>query len=133
MTERAATWPGPIFAITLFTDDLAASIEFYRRVFDLEVQYEDPQSAVFAFPNILINLLDSAEAPGLVAPEPVAPATAGVRLQLTINVDDTDAVCRSLAQLGVELLGGPIDRPWGVRTATFRDPGGHVWEIASPI
>jgi catechol 2,3-dioxygenase-like lactoylglutathione lyase family enzyme len=28
------------------------------------------------------------------------------------------------------LLNGPMDRPWGVRTASFRDPGGHIWEIA---
>jgi len=27
-------------------------------------------------------------------------------------------------------LNGPIDRPWGIRTASFRDPGGHIWEIA---
>ena len=32
---------------------------------------------------------------------------------------------------GVELLNGPMDRPWGVRTATFRDPAGHVWEIGA--
>ena len=25
---------------------------------------------------------------------------------------------------------GPVDRPWGIRTASFRDPGGHIWEIA---
>lgn len=22
------------------------------------------------------------------------------------------------------------ERPWGIRTASFRDPGGHIWEIA---
>ncbi|MFH9400536.1 hypothetical protein ACH4JS_12170 [Streptomyces sp. NPDC017638] len=25
---------------------------------------------------------------------------------------------------------GPMDRPWGIRTASFEDPGGHIWEIA---
>jgi catechol 2,3-dioxygenase-like lactoylglutathione lyase family enzyme len=30
----------------------------------------------------------------------------------------------------VELLNGPIDREWGVRTAAFADPDGHVWEVA---
>jgi uncharacterized glyoxalase superfamily protein PhnB len=51
-------------------------------------------------------------------------------MQLTINVDDVDAVCAELARRGVTLLNGPVDRPWGVRTAAFRDPDGHVWEIA---
>jgi lactoylglutathione lyase len=32
----------------------------------------------------------------------------------------------------VELLNGPMDRPWGIRTASFLDPGGHIWEIAQP-
>ena len=55
---------------------------------------------------------------------------AGSRYQLTIGVDDVDAVCAELAQRGVTLLNGPMDRPWGIRTASFTDPGGHIWEIA---
>ncbi|WP_327708831.1 hypothetical protein OG912_08485 [Streptomyces sp. NBC_00464] len=35
-----------------------------------------------------------------------------------------------LADRGVTLLNGPVDRPWGIRTAGFRDPGGHIREIA---
>jgi lactoylglutathione lyase len=23
-----------------------------------------------------------------------------------------------------------MDRPWGIRTASFRDPTGNIWEIA---
>jgi catechol 2,3-dioxygenase-like lactoylglutathione lyase family enzyme len=41
-----------------------------------------------------------------------------------------DAACAELAERGVQLLNGPLDRPWGVPTASFRDPGGHIWEIA---
>ena len=48
----------------------------------------------------------------------------------TINVDDVDAMCAELTGRGVKLLNGPMDRPWGVRTASFADPGGHIWEIA---
>jgi catechol 2,3-dioxygenase-like lactoylglutathione lyase family enzyme len=33
----------------------------------------------------------------------------------------------------VELLNGPLDREWGVRTAAFADPDGHVWEIAQEL
>ncbi len=28
---------------------------------------------------------------------------------------------------------GPADRDWGMRTATFADPGGHIWEIAQEL
>lgn len=34
---------------------------------------------------------------------------------------------------GVELLNGPMDREWGVRTACFADPAGNVWEIAQVL
>jgi uncharacterized glyoxalase superfamily protein PhnB len=44
-----------------------------------------------------------------------------------------DAVSSELAGRGVRLLSGPADRPWGMRTVTFADPGGHIWEIAQEI
>jgi len=66
----------------------------------------------------------------LIAPAIVADPGSGSRLQLTIEVEDVDAVCADLADRGVQLLNGPMDRPWGVRTASFQDPAGHIWEIA---
>ena len=125
-----ATWAAGINAITLFVEDLPATKQFYLDVFDLPVFFEDDVSAVFSFGGTLVNLLQASEAPELIEPASVAPADAGSRLQLTINVDDVDAVCDELRRRGVELLNGPMDRPWGVRTAAFRDPAGHIWEIA---
>jgi uncharacterized glyoxalase superfamily protein PhnB len=60
----------------------------------------------------------------------VAAPDGGVRFQFTLGVDDVDAKSKELQERGVELLNGPVDRPWGIRTASFRDPGGHIWEIA---
>lgn len=124
------TWVGGISAITLFVEDLAAAKAFYQTVFGLPVVFEDGNSAVFHFGNTLINLLKTDAAPELITPAPVAPTEAGARAQFTITVDDVDALCSELKQRGVELLNGPMDRPWGIRTAAFRDPGGHIWEIA---
>jgi lactoylglutathione lyase len=124
------SWANGIDAITLFVEDLAAAKAFYVEVFDLPVHYEDPNSAVFKFGDTLINLLDIAEAPGLIGPAAVAAKEAGSRMQFTIGVDDVDAMCEVLRARGVELLNGPMDRPWGIRTAAFRDPAGHIWEIA---
>ena len=104
--------------------------QFYREVFGLAVAFEDDDSAVFKFKNTLINLLKSTAARELIEPAAVATPESGTRLQLTIEVDDVDAMCAELASRGVRLLNGPMDRPWGVRTASFRDPAGHIWEIA---
>ena len=125
-----ADWPGKISAITLFVEDLAATKAFYQEVFGLPVHFEDDASAVFDFGNTLINLLKISEADELIAPAAVAPPEAGSRMQFTIGVDDVDATCAELTARRVELLNGPIDRPWGIRTASFRDPAGHIWEIA---
>ena len=124
------SWPGAIGAITLFVEDLAAAKEFYGRVFGLPVMYEDDNSAVFKFENTLINLLKTTAADELIEPAAVASRDAGSRVQFTLGVDDVDATCAELTGRGVELLNGPMDRPWGIRTASFRDPGGHIWEIA---
>ena len=128
-TEQGA-WPGAIAAITLFVEDLEASKRFYREVFGLPVAFEDGNSAVFVFGETMINLLNVSEAPGLVEPAAVATREAGVRFQFTLGVDDVDAMCAELKERGVELLNGPMDRPWGIRTASFEDPAGHIWEIA---
>lgn len=125
-----ASWPQPISAITLFVEDLDATKSFYQNAFGLPIMYEDDASAVFNFGNTIINLLTTTAAHDLIDPAVVAPRESGSRLQLTITVDDVDAMCAELTKRGVELLNGPMDRPWGIRTASFRDPGGHIWEIA---
>jgi catechol 2,3-dioxygenase-like lactoylglutathione lyase family enzyme len=119
--------------ITLFVADLDRSKVFYRDVFELPVLYEDDNSAVFRFENMAINLLKESEAHELVKPAPVASSEAGARFQFTITVDDVNEVCEELAAHGVALLNGPVNRPWGVRTACFADPGGHIWEIAQDL
>jgi catechol 2,3-dioxygenase-like lactoylglutathione lyase family enzyme len=126
-----AAWPGPVRVITLVTDDLAATRRFYLDVFDVPVHFEDENSTVFRFGESLVNLLDVTAAPELVEPASVGPADA-TRSVWTLDVDDVDARCAELRDRGVELLNGPVDRPWGPRTASFRDPVGQVWEISGP-
>lgn len=125
-----APWPGGIAAVTLFVEDLAAAKRFYTDVFQLPVFFEDDSSTVFKFGDTLVNLLEASEASELVAPATVAPPDTGARFQFTLGVDDVDARVDELKSRGVELLNGPMDRPWGIRTASFRDPGGHIWEVA---
>src|SRR3954452_6420879 len=123
-------WATGIGAITLFVEDLDEARRFYQDVFDAPLVFQDDDSAVFRFGGTMVNLLRTTAAPELIAPAPVAPLDAGARVQFTIEVDDVDALAARLTGRGVELLNGPMDRPWGIRTASFRDPGGHIWEIA---
>ena len=126
----ASSWPKGIYAITLFVEDLESTKQFYLEVFGLPVVFEDDDSTVFKFGNTLVNLLKTTAAGELIQPAKVASREAGSRFVFTIDVDDVDTMCAELTARGVKLLNGPMDRPWGVRTASFIDPGGHVWEIA---
>jgi len=127
---KTKVWAKEIFAITLFTENLEQAKKFYQNVFGLIIDYEDSNSAVFKIGNILVNLLKITEANGLIEPAKVADRESGARYMFTIHVDDVDAMCAELVSRGVKLLNGPMDRPWGIRTASFMDPAGHIWEIA---
>jgi len=127
-TETVA-WPKSIGAITLFVEDLVASKRFYENTFGLPVVFQDNNSIVFKMGGTLINLLKIESADELVAPAQVARRDAGSRNVFSIEVDDVDAMCIELVARGVTLLNGPVDRSWGIRTASFQDPAGHIWEI----
>jgi len=120
-------------AITLFVEDPRRSKAFYERVFELPVLFEDENSAAFRFENTIVNLLEEPAAHELIEPATVGGNGAGSRLQLTIFVEDANAAVEQLRGRSVEFLNGPIDRPWGMRTAAFADPDGHVWEVAQQL
>ncbi len=125
--------PNAIEVVTLFADDIELAKAFYSSVFQPKVIYQDAVSCVLDFKGTLINLLQATEAPQLTEPVPVASSASGARALLTIKVDDVDATCALLRERGVKLLNGPVNRPWGRRTAAFADPSGHVWEVAQEI
>jgi catechol 2,3-dioxygenase-like lactoylglutathione lyase family enzyme len=120
-------------AITLFVESRQRAKAFYTDIFDAPVIHEDENAVAFRFENTIVNLLEVPAAHELIAPATVANREAGSGFQLTIWVDDTDAVCAELARRGVELVNGPINREWGLRTASFTDPDGHIWEVAQSI
>jgi catechol 2,3-dioxygenase-like lactoylglutathione lyase family enzyme len=120
-------------AVTLFVQDPQRSKTFYERAFDLPVAYEYEDAVGFKFDNTIINLLQASAAGELIEPGTVARQEAGAGSQLTIWVDDADAACAQLDERGVELLNGPVERGWGMRTAAFADPDGHIWEVAQEL
>ena len=120
-------------ALTLFVEDVPQVAAFYRDVLRLRAVYEDDVSTVFTLATTMLNVLSVAAADAVVAP--VQPAAVGdaPRMLLSLWVEDADAASRELQERGAVLLNGPVDRPWGKRTAAFRDPAGVVWELAQDI
>jgi lactoylglutathione lyase len=119
-------------AITLFVEDPQRSKAFYARVFEVEAVFEDENSVALKFDNLFLNLLKRGAAVNeLLGPVPAAEP--GASFELTVWVKDADAVCADLTERGVSIVSGPLDRPWGMRTAAFLDPDGYVWEVAAEI
>ncbi|TLX08214.1 VOC family protein [Rhizobium sp. MHM7A] len=125
--------PAAIEVVTLFVEKIDDARTFYQKIFAADVAYQDAVCSVLQFSGAMINLLEAIQAPQLVEPSAVAASGSGARILLTIRVDDVDKVCAELRRLGVALLNGPADRPWGRRTAAFADPSGHVWEVAQEL
>ncbi|XWW92388.1 hypothetical protein V2A60_000311 [Cordyceps javanica] len=123
-----------VAAISLFTEDLAASKDFYTRVFGAAVLFEDAESCAVRFNNVILNLLLVGAAAELVGGARfVAPPGAGSRCQLSVWVADVDAEVARLRDRGVAILLGPETKPWGKRVASFQDPAGHSWEVAQDV
>jgi lactoylglutathione lyase len=117
-------------AITLFVEDPQRSKAFYAGVFEVDAVFEDENSVAFKFDNLFLNLLKRGVAVNeLLGPVPAAEP--GASFELTVWVEDADAVCADLVERGVSIVSGPLDRPWGMRTAAFLDPDGYVWEVAA--
>ena len=124
-------WEREIGAMTLFVPDLDGATDFYQQVFGLDGDRLDDDTAMFRFKNLYVFLHKAA-----VAQVPVSEVQEEAQKgagQFAIIVDDVDAVCSDLTARGVQLIAGPADRPWGMRTITFADPAGHVWEIAQGL
>src|SRR5580765_1813173 len=120
-------------AITMFVEDRQRSKSFYEKAFGVAIVHEDDNAVAFKFENLVVNLLEVRAAHELIAPAEVARGEGGSRFQLTIWVEDADAVCAELESRGITLLNGPMNREWGLRTAAFADPDGHIWEVAASI
>jgi catechol 2,3-dioxygenase-like lactoylglutathione lyase family enzyme len=125
--------PTAVNVVTLFVQDLQRSKGFYERMFDITAADEAEGTAIFELDNLFLRLLTRGEAEKeMLGNVPVADPGSGASFKLAMFVDDLDARCAELAEAGVSIV-GPVDRPWGVRNAAFRDPDGHVWVFSADI
>ncbi len=112
------TRSNPVYPVA----DVAASLDWYRRVFGFEPRVVNPPGdvpvyAVLYRDTVSIHLLRSDEAPhGLRSP---------VEAQFWVEGGLDDLFARVKA-LGVEIIQEPDDRPWGHRDFMVADPDRNV-------
>jgi len=120
-------------AIILFVEDLPRSKVFYHDVLGLDVEFENGESVGFKIEGLAFIVLQVDRARVQLQGEPTATPGAGATAFLTTFTGDVDALQVNLVERGVHFFQRPADQPWGMRTAYFKDPDGHVWETAQPI
>jgi len=118
-----------LFAITILVKDLEASREFYGEKLNLQELYKDDVSTVFKAGGTMINILRDTQAEELIAPATLS--NNNTRTMFTLKCQEIDKAAEELKALNITILNGPIDRPWGVRTLSFQDPDGIIWELAN--
>jgi catechol 2,3-dioxygenase-like lactoylglutathione lyase family enzyme len=131
-----------IHVVTLAVADLARSLAFYRALglespgiggTEYVADEEHPGGAVAMF-NLEGGLILSLYGRSDLAKDadiPIGQPSAG-EFSLGHAVPTREAVDALLKQAlaaGAEALGEPHDRPWGIYSAYFRDPDGHLWEL----
>lgn len=121
----------------VYTEDLAASVAFYRDLLGFAETYRFPPGDAAEF--VALSLGGSAGL-GLAAVRdgqtgahgrPIAPRT-GRQFELCVYTDDVDLAVGRLREHGVPVLAEPADQPWGERMAYVADPGGHPVMVCAP-
>jgi len=124
-------WDKSIGAMTLFVPDVDEARKFYETAFGVEAHAFDDGAVMLLGTEPIVFLHKTATRPEPI-PEVLEEARKGAG-QFAIIVPDVDAVCAEITGRGVELISELADRPWGMRTITFADPAGHIWEVAQEI
>jgi lactoylglutathione lyase len=120
--------------VVLFVQDLERCVAFYRDTVGLEVVFRDPVSVAFRMEGQDFLLLEVAAAAEMVGEEALGQHKgAGHEVLLCADVEDVDAAYEALTAKGVAFIRPPKDQAWGLRTAYFADPEGHLWELRHPL
>ncbi len=116
--------------VILYHEDMEAARRFYEEALELklrEVTYEWLVGYWITEKHEMTLVISS-------SPEEVGRWGAqGKGVVLDFIVDDADEMYRLLTSRGITFDEAPVSMPWGLRTATFRDPAGYTLTISSYI
>ncbi|HEX6207934.1 MAG TPA: VOC family protein [Actinomycetota bacterium] len=114
-----------------YVEDLDRSVAFYRDVLGLEHRLTDEAYAEFSAGGTKLGFFPRSSLPDLLGRE--ARSGGSPDGEIVLLVEDVDAEADRLRGAGVEILTGPVERPWGHRTVHLLDPDGLVVELAQEI
>lgn len=120
-----------ISMITLGVRDLSASVKFYETGLGFPRMKSPPEVAFFTLNGTWLGLFgrDALAADATVSPE--GSGFGSFALAHNVHSDaEVDAVMAQAVAAGATLVKNPGKVSWGGYSGYFRDPDGHLWEIA---
>ena len=112
-----------------YVESLSRSVAFYREVIELQVRIEGDGYVEFEMANTKFALFERSKLPELIGRDRGNPPCG----EIGFLTDDVDAEAERLSGLGVDILTGPVDRPWHERTLHIADPDGNIIEFAQKL
>jgi lactoylglutathione lyase len=112
-----------------YVESLSRSVAFYRDVIGLAVRIEGDGYVEFELENTKFSLFERSKLPELIGREGGTPPCG----EIGFLIENVDAEAERLRGLGVEILTGPVDRPWRERTLHIADPDGNIVEFAEKL
>ncbi|QLY33640.1 VOC family protein [Nocardia huaxiensis] len=125
----------PTVCTALAIDGAAHAIDFYKRVFGAAERFRMPGPdgkvihAELQFGDSVLMLGEPAPELGILDPKGVG----GTPVTLYTYVEDCDAVHAAAVAAGAKDLRAPTTEFYGDRVATFEDPWGHRWSVATHV
>ena len=117
--------------ITLGVGDLAASIDFYEKLGWVRSMRAAEGVAFFQTGGMALVLYPFADLAADAGLSPARSGSTGVALAYNARSKaETDAVLGEAGAAGAIMVKAAADTSWGGYSGYFRDPDGHLWEVA---
>lgn len=121
--------------IGIFVEDLSRMVDFYQCVLGVDIEWDgNGPYAEFRHEGIRLAMYERAKLPALLGQVPDYPRGLNGTFELAINVqarEAVDATFEKIVAKGGQVVYGPRDEPWKMRSAMVADPEGNLVEIAS--
>lgn len=114
----------------ILVKDMAVSMDFYRRIVDLQPIYESDWFVVLTpagQPNVQIGLIDQVSE---FAPRHAWGTHEGA--YMTFVVDDVFSALEAAHEMGVEVIEEPVALEYGQTRLLVRDPNGMILDLSTP-
>ncbi len=118
--------------VAVFVADMDASRQFYEKVLGQKVLMDNGPHVAYEGGFSLWEAKHAAEVVFGRAPAGGGPQGRD-NFELYFECQDIDLACRAVERAGAPQVHPVVEQPWGQRVARFRDPDGHMIELAEPL